>query len=63
MDVFRDLSVKADINDPGDPDYFKKAGVGLYAPSLFSKDLAPEGKSSLMLQNIAPTGWMDNCGV
>ncbi len=60
--MYMDLAVEVDMNDPGDPDYFKKTGVGLYAPSLYNPDLAPPGKSSLMLQNLAPTGWMNNWG-
>jgi len=48
--------------DAGDPRYFEKAGIGLYAPSLYNETLAPEGKSSLMLQAVCPTHWMDNWG-
>jgi phytoene dehydrogenase-like protein len=59
---YMDLVAGANIHDPSDRDYFKKAGVGLYSPSLYNPELAPAGKSTLMLQNIAPTGWMDNWG-
>jgi phytoene dehydrogenase-like protein len=56
------LDSEANVEDPHDRAYFKKSGVSLYSPSLHNGELAPEGKSSLMLQNIAPTGWMDNWG-
>jgi phytoene dehydrogenase-like protein len=45
-----------------DPDYFKKAGAGLYSPSLHDASLAPAGKSSLMIQAVSPTHWMNNWG-
>ena len=45
--------------DPGDPDHFAKRGFGLYSPSLVNPALAPEGKSSLMIQAVSPTGWQD----
>lgn len=59
---YLDLGGEADISNTGDRDYFKKAGISLYSPSLFNPALAPEGKSSLMLQSTAPTGWMENWG-
>lgn len=52
----------AELRDPLDRDYFKKTGITLYSPSLLNKKLAPEGKSSLMIQSFAPTGWMNNWG-
>jgi phytoene dehydrogenase-like protein len=45
-----------------DPDYFKKASAGLYSPSLHDASLAPEGKSGLMIQAVAPTHWLNNWG-
>ena len=56
------LDSEANVEEPHDREYFKKSGVTLYSPSLHNGELVPEGKSSLMLQNIAPTGWMDNWG-
>jgi len=52
----------AELRDPADRDYFKKTGASLYSPSLLNRKLAPEGKSSLMIQSFAPTGWMNNWG-
>lgn len=52
----------ADIHDPTDRDYFRKAGFMLYSPSLHDQTLAPEGKSSLMIQAVSPHRWMDNWG-
>ena len=34
----------------------------LYSPSMTTPDLAPDGKSSLMIHAFAPPGWMDNWG-
>ena len=60
---YRDPVEQADFRrGADDPDYFKKAGVGLYSPSLHDASLAPEGKSSLMVQAVAPTHWMGNWG-
>ncbi len=46
----------------GDPDFFRKVSVGLYSPSLHDANLAPEGKSGLMIHAISPYRWMDNWG-
>jgi phytoene dehydrogenase-like protein len=60
---YRDLLADADFRHGGnDPDYFQKASAGLYSPSLHDASLAPEGKSSLMIQVVAPTHWLDNWG-
>lgn len=60
---YRDTSVDVDFRQSGnDPDYFKKASAGLYSPSLHDASLAPEGKSGLMIQAVAPYHWMDNWG-
>jgi phytoene dehydrogenase-like protein len=54
---------KPDIRLSGnDPDFFRKGGIGLYSPSLHDPKLAPEGKSGLMIQAMAPYRWMDNWG-
>ncbi len=52
----------AELLEAEDREYFKRAGINLYAPSLHHPGLAPEGKSSLMIQTIAPTRWMKNWG-
>jgi phytoene dehydrogenase-like protein len=53
---------EADLGDPDDERYFEKTTCTLYSPSLLNSALAPEGKSSLMLQVIAPKGWMNDWG-
>jgi phytoene dehydrogenase-like protein len=61
--IFNNSKDTADINDPDDIDYFRKTGgVVLYSPSLVNPDLAPDGKSSLMLQTFSPQNWMKNWG-
>jgi phytoene dehydrogenase-like protein len=45
-----------------DPEYFRKATVFFYSPSLHDASLAPEGKSGLMIQAMSPCRWMDNWG-
>ncbi len=45
-----------------DEEFFNKTSVELYSPSMENPGLAPEGKSSLMLQAKVPCRWMDNWG-
>jgi phytoene dehydrogenase-like protein len=52
----------ADIYNTEDETYFEKSGIMLYSPSLMNADLAPEGKSSLMIQTMTPHQWMNNWG-
>jgi len=60
---YRDNRGDADIRlGANDPEYFKKVSVGLYSPSLHDPKLAPEGKSGLMIQAVAPFRWLDNWG-
>lgn len=51
-----------DIHNSNDEDYFDKASITLYSPSLMNPALAPAGKSSLMLQAVVPYRWMNNWG-
>jgi len=51
-----------DINSQNDEDFFGKTSFSLYSPSLMNSELAPKGRSSLMLQAMPPTGWMENWG-
>jgi len=51
-----------DIYNSDDADYFKKTWTMLYSPSLMNADLAPEGKSSLMIQAMTTHRWMNNWG-
>jgi len=52
----------ADIANPADENFFAKTSVFLYSPTVMNIRLAPPNKSSLMLQAIAPTNWMNNWG-
>ena len=49
-----------DPYDPADESHFAKSGLSLYSPSLVNPALAPEGKSSLMIQAVSPTRWQGN---
>jgi phytoene dehydrogenase-like protein len=51
-----------DIYNSDDEDYFEKTWTMVYSPSLMNADLAPEGKSSLMIQCMTPHKWMNNWG-
>jgi len=59
---YSDDTSEADIYDSKDGDYFKKASFMLYSPSLMNPELAPKGKSSLMIQSMTPYKWMNNWG-
>lgn len=52
----------ADIYNADDESYFEKSSTMLYSPSLMNAKLAPEGKSSLMIQAMTPHRWMNNWG-
>ena len=51
-----------DIYNSADPEFFSKTSVSLYSPSMVNPQLAPQGKSSLMLQTLVPDQWMNNWG-
>lgn len=51
-----------DTYDPDDAEYFSKTAFYLFSQSMLNPELAPEGKSSLMLQSRAPYHWMNNWG-
>jgi phytoene dehydrogenase-like protein len=55
-------SSDTDIHNSHDERYFEKTWVMLYSPSLMNAKLAPEGKSSLMIQAMCPPKWMNNWG-
>ena len=57
-----DLDSDVDIHDSADKDFFDKSSVGLYSLSMLNPELAPEGKSSLMLMAMCPAEWMNNWG-
>jgi phytoene dehydrogenase-like protein len=50
------------IYNADDESYFEKCFTMLYSPSLMNAELAPEGKSSLMIQAMTPHRWMNNWG-
>ncbi len=52
----------AERRDPADEGFYEKCGFTLYSPSLHDPTLAPDGKSCLMLQAVAPLHWMDDWG-
>jgi phytoene dehydrogenase-like protein len=60
--AYCDIDSNVDIHNAGDENYFGKCSFSLYSPSLFNPQLAPAGKSSLMLMTFSPTGWMNNWG-
>jgi phytoene dehydrogenase-like protein len=60
--AYFDEKPDVDINNPDDQEFFQKSSVMLYSPSLMNSELAPEGKSSLMLQAVTPHQWMQNWG-
>lgn len=45
-----------------DPAYFEKASFSIYVVSAKSATLAPEGKSSIMIQIVSSYHWMNNWG-
>ncbi|MBN1274056.1 MAG: NAD(P)/FAD-dependent oxidoreductase [Candidatus Aminicenantes bacterium] len=59
---FRDEQPGADIHDSEDGEYFEKSSIMLYSPSLHDPELAPKGKSSLMIQAVVPFRWLNNWG-
>lgn len=50
------------IDDKFDRDIYNSTLVSFYSPSLVNPRHAPEKKSSLMLQAMAPYHWMNNWG-
>ena len=56
------LNPGCDIYNSKDSEFFSKTSAELYSPSMVNSKLAPEGKSSLMLQTKAPYRWMNNWG-
>jgi phytoene dehydrogenase-like protein len=60
--IYLDLESDASIHNPDDENFFEKTSLGLYSPSMMNPELAPAGKSSLMLQAMSPTGWMGTWG-
>ncbi len=51
-----------DIYNSNDGQYFDRCSIGLYSTSMVNPKHAPAGKSSLMLQTMVPTRWMENWG-
>jgi phytoene dehydrogenase-like protein len=59
---YYDYSPDYDIGNRNDKAFFEKTSPSLYSPSLINSNLAPDGKSSLMIQCMCPHRWMDNWG-
>jgi phytoene dehydrogenase-like protein len=57
---YRPLDRDVDPEDAKAADHFEKDGFTLYSPSLVNPALAPEGRSSLMIQSICPAHWQDD---
>lgn len=57
-----DSSSDTDIQDTNDEKYFEKAGFSIFALSTKDPRLAPQGKSSVMIEIGAPYRWMNNWG-
>jgi phytoene dehydrogenase-like protein len=51
-----------DFYNSKDEKFFEKTSYTFYSPSLHNPNLAPEGKSSLMIMAICPHQWMNNWG-
>jgi len=54
------LANDIDYEAPDDADHFRKVGFSLYSPSLVNPELAPAGRSSLMILAFCPSRWQDN---
>lgn len=59
--TFDNKTADASENFPEEK-YFSRAAVSFYSPSMVNPQHAPDGKSSLMLQTMAPCRWMNNWG-
>ena len=60
--IYFDERPGANVHDPDDEHFFEKASFSLYSPSMMNSNLAPAGKSSLMIQTLSPPDWMQNWG-
>lgn len=58
--AFMPLDRDVDPEDAKAADHFDKDGFSLYSPSLINPELAPEGRSSLMIQSACPAHWQDD---
>jgi len=58
--AYMPLDRDVDPEDAKAADHFEKDGFSLYSPSLVNPELAPESRSSLMIQSIAPARWQDD---
>ncbi|KPJ72310.1 hypothetical protein AMJ52_06775 [candidate division TA06 bacterium DG_78] len=52
-----------DFNNTREENFFEKTSCMFYSPSLHNPELAPKGKSSLMITAMSPHKWMNNWGV
>ncbi|OHD11802.1 MAG: hypothetical protein A2086_03060 [Spirochaetes bacterium GWD1_27_9] len=61
-DLSSDADSKTDDEKTQDITFFDHCRIELYSPSLENPELAPQGKSSLMIMAISPYRWMSNWG-
>jgi phytoene dehydrogenase-like protein len=57
---YKDISTDVDVQNPNDARYFEKASFSMYSLSLENPELAPDGKSSLMIFTMTPYKWLNN---
>ncbi len=60
--MYANLNSDTTIDNSKNENFFENSSLGLHSPSLMNSKLAPEGKSSLMLQVMSPPSWMNNWG-
>lgn len=60
--MYNDFQPDLNIHNSNDEKHFEKTPMLLFSPSLMNAALAPEGKSSLMLEAMTPKKWMNNWG-
>lgn len=60
--AYFDDASEDNIDDSDGYELFNKSSITLYSPSLMNPKLAPEGKSSLMIQAFIPYNWGLNWG-
>jgi phytoene dehydrogenase-like protein len=60
--MYCDEIIGVNAYNSSDENFFEKTSFSLYSPSMMNPDLAPENKSSLMLQALSHSDWMQNWG-
>ena len=60
--AYINLKIDTTVDNSNNESFFEQTSFSLHSPSLMNTKLAPEGKSSLMLQVMSPPGWLNNWG-